>query len=256
MNHKILSASFVSLCFLVDLPSPIEDDLTGFVTTGTAIAIIAKGNQIAAAADSKILLGRGLMESSDCKIKEYGDSFFAIAGHRREELSDFDAIYIATEACRGTRTIGERIEKFETLIKPALHNMLWVSQRKAPSYFENSLKNKTILQVAFFGFENGSPYLYVRSYKDQTSSAGIALEIERRECQPRCDMLTILGKKRAAEKHLAQKPESRKKNPIELVKELVELEIAAEPEIVGPPIDLLKISKDGAVWIQKKMYCE
>src|SRR5262245_50200447 len=105
------------LCLLLSNPVFVENRRPVYVTTGTAIAIIAKRDQIAAAADSKILIGPDRIPSSDCKIKQCENAFFAIAGHRRAELADFDAIYIATEVCRTTSNIADRISKFDTLIE-------------------------------------------------------------------------------------------------------------------------------------------
>jgi hypothetical protein len=68
-------------------------------------------------------------------------------------------------------------------------------------------------------------------------------------------MLTILGKSRAIERYVSQTPSYKKKPPTELVEEFVELEIADEPDIVGPPIDVLQISKTGAVWKERKPDC-
>ncbi|MGO9612847.1 MAG: hypothetical protein ACLPX5_07425, partial [Dissulfurispiraceae bacterium] len=39
------------------------------------------------------------------------------------------------------------------------------------------------------------------------------------------------------------------------VRNLVELEISKEPSFVGPPIDILRLTKDGAEWLQKKSLC-
>jgi len=235
---------------------PGENELPRFITTGTAIAIIAKADQIAAAADSKIILGRNRLLSSDCKIKQSGDAFFTIAGHRREELSSFDAIFIAREVFRTSYTAADRVNKFEILIYGPLFNMLRITQLRDPSYFESNLQNKTILQAAFFGFERGSPYLYVRSFRCKTISSGqIVIEIERQACVAQCELLTILGKNSAVEHYINQTADYKQKLPIELVKKFVELEIADEPEIVGPPIDILQITKTGAVWKQRKPEC-
>ena len=39
------------------------------------------------------------------------------------------------------------------------------------------------------------------------------------------------------------------------VRRLVETEIAARSEYDGPPIDILRLDKNGAQWIQKKPEC-
>jgi hypothetical protein len=244
------------LCLLLMNPAFVENERPGYVMTGTAIAIIARNDQIAAAADSKVLLGPDRFSSSDCKIKQCKDAFFAIAGHRRVELTDFDAIYIATEACETTDNIADRMSKFETLVKAALSNMLRASWRRDRAYFVRSLRDKTVLQAAFFGFERGSPYLHARSYKCRLSSDQITVEVERQGCQSQCDMLTILGESRAIERYISQTPSYKKKAPTELVEKFVELEIADEPDSVGPPIDLLQITKTGAVWNRRKVDCQ
>jgi hypothetical protein len=245
------------LVLLLTSVTPVENEIPGFVTTGTAIAIIAKADQIAAASDSKIILGRNRLLSSDCKIKQFDDHFFAIAGHRREELSNFDAIHITTEVFRMTDNAAERVNKFEILINGPLFNMLRTTRLRDPRYFEDNLRNKTVLQAAFFGFERGSPYLFVRSYRCKTTSSGqIAIDVERQGCVARCDLLALLGKSSAVEKYINQTAGYKKRRPIELVRKFVELEIADEPDIVGPPIDILQITKTGAVWKEGKPECQ
>jgi hypothetical protein len=69
-------------------------------------------------------------------------------------------------------------------------------------------------------------------------------------------MLTILGESRAIEQYIRETPSYKKKPPIELAKEFVELEIADKPNVIGPPIDALQISKTGAVWEQRKPDCQ
>lgn len=245
-----------SLCLLLMNPAFVDNERPGYVTTGAAIAIVATSDQIAVAADSKVLLGPDRISSSDCKIKQCEGAFFAIAGHRRAELTNFDAIYIAAEVCRTTSGLADRMSKFDTLVEAALSNMLRASWRRTPSYFERSLQDKTVLQVAFFGFERGSPYLNARSYKCRLSFGQVVVDVERQGCTSQCDMLTILGKSRAVKQYISQTPSYKKRPPVELVREFVELEIADEPDDVGPPIDVLQISKTGAVWKQKKRDCQ
>jgi len=69
-------------------------------------------------------------------------------------------------------------------------------------------------------------------------------------------MLTILGESRAIEQYVSQTPSYKKRTPIELVKEFVELEIIDKPGVVGPPIDALQVTKTGAVWNQRKQDCQ
>jgi hypothetical protein len=71
-----------------------------------------------------------------------------------------------------------------------------------------------------------------------------------------CDMLTILGESHAIEQYVSQTPSYKKRKPVELVEEFVELEIADKPGVVGPPIDVLQITKTGVVWNQRKQDCQ
>jgi hypothetical protein len=253
----LISTSIGVFVLIFASVEPVMNDHSNFVTTGTAIAIIARDNQIAVAADSKIKVGRNLDSSSDCKIKQSENAFFAIAGHRRAEHSEFDAFRVVREVFRMSNEARERTGKFEMLCQAALYNMVWTTYRKDRHYFDTYLRNKTILQVAFFGFQSGSPYLYVRHFKATESPSGrIAVEIKRQECTARCDMLVLLGKSSAVGQYITQTPNSLKEKPINLVRKFVELEIIAEPDIVGPPIDILLITKGGAEWKQRKMECQ
>ncbi len=65
-----------------------------------------------------------------------------------------------------------------------------------------------------------------------------------------------MGKHEAIDRDLPKKPGIWKNDPVEVVRELLQIEVASEPETVGPPIDILRITQRGSEWIQEKEICE
>jgi hypothetical protein len=64
-----------------------------------------------------------------------------------------------------------------------------------------------------------------------------------------------MGKHEAIDRYLPQDPDMWKNDPVDVVRKLIEIEVTSEHETVGPPIDILRITKEGSEWIQKKDMC-
>jgi hypothetical protein len=64
-----------------------------------------------------------------------------------------------------------------------------------------------------------------------------------------------LGQNEAIKRFEKTNPNLLKDGPVKAVRTLISIEIADKPNDVGPPIDVLHITKRGAEWIQKKPEC-
>jgi hypothetical protein len=226
--------------------------------TGTSIVIQKTDTEIVAGADSMLTHPDTRLASfSECKIRQGGDIFFAIAGHIREKLTGFDAIDIAIEALKITGNVADKVKAFEGMILTPLTNLLRMSRKLDPPYFENNLRNKLVLQVAFFGIQQQSLYLYVRAYKTRVpESDDIILELQNRtDCTGACGGLVALGDSDAVDDYVRTNPQYNTLPSLELVRNLVELEIQHKSDSIGPPIDIVRIDKTGANWIQRKPQC-
>jgi len=197
----------------------------------------------------------GAVPASECKIRQVGDVFFAIGGHIREELTGFDAVKIATEALRNSGNAAAKVKAFEQNILLPLTELVRMVKSTNPAYFDKSLRDKPVLQVAFFGNEQQSLYLYVRSYKATVyNSVDVIVELENNtDCT---DCVRALGENDAIEDFINKNPKYRPASSVELVRKLVQVEIEQRPEYVGPPIDIVRLDTNGANWVDVKPECK
>jgi hypothetical protein len=228
--------------------------------TGTAIVIFASPQEVVAAADS-MLGSHGFNEGSvvftECKIRRVGDVFFALAGTVRERPAPYDAAILAEKGLRLTGgNLFDKVTEFERTAMAELPDVVRRARDFAPEFYERRLKNRVILQAAFFGVHEGATFLYVRDFESEVSGNGrIVVKSSGGSCTGDCDMLAILGDGTASKKYLAATP-PKAASAVDLVQKLIALEMENRSNETGPPVDIVRIdAKGGAIWIQKKPGC-
>lgn len=230
------------------------------IDVGTTVVVFKSPTEIVAGADS-MLATHGFKTIppvfTECKIRRVGDVFFALAGTVRERSSGYDAAVLTADVLNSSG--GEVIEKVTAFERRGLTELPAVVRRArdlAPSFFDTTLKNKVILQAAFFGVEHGAPFLYVRNFESEVSDAdGIVVKVRGGNCTGDCDMIAILGDGTASKNYLAANP-AKADTAIDLVQKLMALEIANTPHASGPPVDMVRIDANGrTTWIQRKPEC-
>lgn len=86
----------------------------------------------------------------------------------------------------------------------------------------------------------------------------IAAESTSDDCLANCDgeiVTRFLGETEAIDGLAEETPGFWRDGLASGVRQLIQTEIAARDEYVGPPIDLLRINSRGAEWIQRKPEC-
>jgi len=222
----------------------------------TCIVIIRKPSELAGAADSKANIGLGGESSSLCKFKQVGSVFIAAAGLYSNSATGFDLYSVALTACQGRSTIQEKADRFARQVQEPLIRALKRIQSIDPEYYRRRLpEGREVVQVAFFGFEVGAPRLHVRAATLRNQK----LVITRKDC-PGGDcvqntMAAILGSSDGAYSYINAHPEIQDIDLAQATNKLVEAEIRNNPNEVGGPVDILRIDKTGARWVQKKPSC-
>ncbi|HEY6008685.1 MAG TPA: hypothetical protein VIU40_10220 [Geobacteraceae bacterium] len=111
------------------------------------------------------------------------------------------------------------------------------------------------MSVVLAGMENGVPLLVFRGFVLREEKDGaLALDIIRHACPQECQDVffsLILGEDAAIDAYLAKNPGFWMGGFAEGVRRLIEVEIAARPDVVGPPVTLLRITGDGARWLKE-----
>jgi hypothetical protein len=114
------------------------------------------------------------------------------------------------------------------------------------------------LFIVIAGFEGNRPVVFVRNFRTAFVASGIGVTVIPDDCLADCQgevVTRFLGETDAIEGLPEDTPGFWKDGLVAGVRRLVETEIEARSEYVGPPIDLLRIDAHGATWIQKKKEC-
>jgi hypothetical protein len=236
--------------------------LTGRVAATTIVAVKTPG-EIVIGADSKMTdtFGGGV-ETQGCKIVQAGNLFFAYEGLARDKRTGFDIVKLAAEslALKPEATPAERVSIMTGFITSRLFRELPELKRHDPETYREKVEGgQTFLKILVAGFEGNQPLLFVRGFRAvPLNSQTIGVSVLPDDCLADCrDAISIrmLGETAAIE-GLPEETQGFWAGGIaEGVRRLIETEIAARSEYVGPPVDILRIEGAAARWLQKKPAC-
>ena len=151
--------------------------------------------------------------------------------------------------------MAEKLAGAEAAASDALLEMLWKLRRDDPEGFRG-LVGQPVLEILFATVEQGVPFVAERTYRLRTGP-GATIELSRSggSCPGTCPMvngmLTLgLGVHREIDIYLGINqiyaiPEMTWPDWLE---QLVQFEIEASPDGVGPPISVLELDSTGAHW--------
>jgi len=240
----------------------------------TSIVAVRNNDEIVIAADSKTTLtpardGMGEPESiAKCKIVQVGNLFFASAGSAGigsvEFYGNVDPVFNLKEViAKGLAGKGRIADKVNTLEKVLVINLSQIAEKarqdNAAFFLERFVKHP-IHSVIVAGLENGELLLMVRTFKLIISPSGsLSFEIGRFACPGDCQASFVTmfeGQTEAIRRYLQENEYFLyDTDPTTAARNLVELEISKDPSFVGPPIDILRLTRAGAEWIQRKSLC-
>ncbi len=237
----------------------------------TSIVAVRSNDEIVIGADSKTTLtsaGSGAGNIAKCKIVQAGNLFFASAGYAGIGPAEFpvavdpefDLKEIIAKGLRGNGMIGDKVDRLEKVVVANLARIAEEARQDNAAFFAARFLNHPAYTIMVGGIEQGELILIVRTFKLIMSPSGsLSFEIGRFECPGDCDrpIITIMeGRTEAIRKYLRQHVLFLYyADPITAVRDLVGLEIEDDPSFVGPPIDILRLTKKGAEWVQRKPFC-
>lgn len=244
-----------------------------FEAHGSSIVVMRNDSEIIIGTDSKRQRASrddlsDAVPESVCKIVKADNVFIASAGivgigldGRRDKISEFDLNEIMSKAALGTARIYDKAEATAEAVERALFRIYGWMKDKRHDLFERMFLGRQSLQVVIAGFDGTTPVLFVMAFEPGVSASGeLKINRESRPCPgaacPDGYVYIFMGKHDAIDKHLTKNPGIWANSPVAVVRELIEVEAVYEPEAVGPPIDILRITKDGFEWIQEKEICE
>jgi hypothetical protein len=240
-----------------------------FSASQTCIVIVKKGAKLVVAADSrqtKVVagsLGGKLITTflyyKTCKIRNYKNVFFAISGDSQ------DTVYsIARIACAHAKTIFEASQLFkQKLLVYSKNNLEQIRTINKP-FFEEHYKATLITKIAFFGFENGTPWVismvfYLKAPPPQPIE--IETNAEYDSLMPTNFSLWtmyVLGHRNVIDTIPYDDKDAlmAKPNLGESLKYLIHQEMKNDSAEIADPIDVLELTNSGANWIFRKNICK
>jgi len=228
----------------------------------TSLVVLKLPTEIVIAADSKRTDPRvaGLSMTA-CKIVRTSSFAFAATGYNQDEATGFNVSNLAFQASRTPGDISEKVRFFEQQASEQLVRSAEWFQANDQRVFELLLRTNAGFSIVFAGLDSSTPVLYERSFTFSKDGDG-RIEVSTwarnfpdpkdRDPQP----LSAYGETDAIREFLATQRDSLSgETPVEVARRLVEMEIAAKPDKVGPPVDIIRVDRNGIQWVEKKSEC-
>jgi hypothetical protein len=248
--------------------------LTSSTAFATSIVAVKDSDVIVIGADSKTTLtsaGSGIGEAGSilkCKIVQAGNLFFASAGYAGIIQAgasgnvdpDFDLREIITRQLQGDGSIADKMGNLEKVLVANFTRIAEKARKENAAYFLTRFVRHPVHTIIVGGLDDGELVLMVRTFRLVISASGdLSFVIGRFSCPGDCQesVTTIFeGRSEAIRNYLEQhKLFLYFADPVTAVRDLVGLEISEDPSFVGPPIDILRLTRKGVEWIQRKPLC-
>jgi len=242
----------VSIVLLLGACSPAK---------ATTIVIARTANEIVIGADSKVTDTYGNeLNKQVCKIQQVGNLVIAFEGLLKDKKTGFNVPEMAVKALqlKPEASPAEKVSILTGVLTSKLFSELVQVRRNSEDEFHTKFEGQTFLRIAVAGFEGNSPVVFVRQFRMAFISRNVGVMVIPDDCLDDCkgEVVTrFLGETDAIEGLPEDTSDFWKNGLVAGVRRLVETEIEARSEYVGPPVDILQINAQGAKWIQKKQEC-
>lgn len=228
----------------------------------TTIVVARSQTEIVIGADSKVTDTYGNdLNQQVCKIVQAGNLFVAFEGLKLNRQTGFNVIDLSTKALQREprAAAADRVGILTGLLTSRLFTELLFLKEHDEGTYLKKIQGQTFLRLIIAGFEQNRPLVFVRQFRAiQIAPRSIAVQVIADDCLADCrgEVVTrVLGETEAIEGLPEDTPGFWAQGLIGGVRQLIETEIQARDEYVGPPIDLLRINAGGAEWIQRKPAC-
>jgi hypothetical protein len=247
-----------TLCLLFLLLIPVAP------ASATSIVCIRTADAIAIAADSELAVKGGDNPGKPCRerkiIQERG-VFFSMTGFVKDPARPYDAVRIVSEALKRDEDFAGSASSVAEAVKEGLRDEVAKLRAEAPGLYEKfiSAERGTLVEILLACFEEGTPKMALLGFKQVSSPSGeLAITVERVACPGNCNPQGVnaffLGDRRPIDAFL-KSGKADWRSPEKAAKTLVDAVIDARTPNVGPPVDVLRIDKEGARWIERKTEC-
>jgi hypothetical protein len=223
----------------------------------TTIIAVRTADFIIIASDSKATYIGTSGASTVCKIYNDGQMYFAAAGLDSDARRNFSVKSIVAKSLSPSGNFDQQVARVESAISQSLLTELNRLLREDPAVYAFTMHSgREVVSVVLAQYQDGVPHLAARGFGPSINSTP-GIVINRVTCPGDCAdgrELVSLGQKDAAERFMRANAGEDFDFPALAVK-LVQLEIDDTPGNVGPPVNELRLDKDGATWLSNGAGC-
>jgi hypothetical protein len=244
----------VVVCLLGTAAAVLLLSLRAFGTTVVAL-IDKKHHQVVLAADSLFRLSYAGTTFQQCKIIRHDDCSFAMAGLLNKESPPLKVKDLAETACGLPGDLRHKADSFMTIARGPVTTVAAFLRANEPQFYADmvSTGGGELVMVAFAGIQKGNPSIFVRGFKI-TANGGL-IPVSYNLAAPN-NLGFFAGFTESIAAYIKANPHWTKMEKVAAARKFVEMEIAAHPEGVGPPVSILTIDKlDRQRWISPGL-CE
>jgi hypothetical protein len=229
----------------------------------TSIVAIKTGDDIFIGTDSKVLIEKDIA-ISQCKITKMNDIYLVFSGIPALPKSSFNAYELAEKIFTGPGTIDARLDAYDKAIQDklqeAFEHLRKTDEKLFSRWYTEDVQNRIAMQMLVAGAEKKKTVLAMLEYrimsqkKEPVKLKAIKQNIVTKpgSGQPK---ILFLGMQDGINAIMKKKDFFSDFDEVRNIKEWISAEIAAEPALVGGPIDIIKITPAKTEWIQHKSQC-
>ncbi len=228
--------------------------------SATSVIAIRTANTIVLGGDSKV---NGPHSGLACKTNIANNVAYGYGGILSVSKVHFAISDIVRRNLKGGGNLATRVNAVEREAAPQIVKLLTEVKRNDPSGYEKILSGQVVLEIVFAAVEEHIPKMMAFYLKAETAPAKdgrVVLKAQRYSCPGDCPdgaPYIALGFRDAADEDFAKHPSMLAQLGVErTVRHLIEDEVVSNPDEVGLPITILRLSDNGIEWVEDSEQCK
>jgi hypothetical protein len=219
--------------------------ITGRSGWSTTIVAVSTNNGVFLGADSMVGVDGGNGIGRMCKININENSAVAMAGHLADSATSFDAATLIRMALSKSAALAPKVQIFERLVRKPLQQSLDYGRQNMPVLFASKYAGKKALQTIFVAVEGGKPKMIVSTFR-VTENGNLELDKPK---ELGSGQVYVFGETAAIAKYQTGNPHWSDSDPVEIIRKFMALEIEDEPDLVGAPVSIVRVTSREWRWI-------
>lgn len=211
----------------------------------TVVALIdQRHHRVVLAVDGMVEQVYAGTTDQQCKLVVQPACAFAMAGFLDKQQPHFNLQELGEAACQLPGSLKDKADGFARIAGEPVNSIAAYLRENEPKFYTDTFNRNggEFAYVVFAGVENGTPVAYARGFKIAADGS----------IKPVASDITgegATGFFAGFNDRIAAYLKAHKKwahgNTVALARKLVQLEIAAHPDAVGPPISILTVDRKG-----------